>query len=70
MGPEVDIDLIKRLTSVPFRNVRNNIALLDQFEACYKGSIYGEAKLCRTCTKDREFAYIKLKKYLEDNVKN
>jgi hypothetical protein len=70
MGPEVNIDLIKELTSVPFRNVRNRIELLDQFEAVFRGPIYGDAKLCRTCTKDREFAYLKLKKYLSENGEN
>jgi hypothetical protein len=69
MGPEVNIDLIKELVSVPFRNVRNRIELLDQFEAVFKG-IIGDGKLCRTCTKDREFAYLKLKKYLSENVEN
>lgn len=70
IGPVLDLDLIKELTSVPFNRVRNKIQLLDQFEAAFKGSIYGEAKLCRTCLKDREFAYLKLTKYLKEYEQN
>lgn len=59
MDSEVNIVLIKELTSVPFSQVRNKTQLLDLYEEIYGG------KLCRTCQKDREFAYLKLKKYIE-----
>lgn len=64
MDSEVNIVLIKELTSVPFNKVRNRVQLLDLYEQIYGG------KLCRTCTKDREFAYNKLKKYIENYVEN
>jgi len=57
-------NVISELVSLPFNKVRNRVELLDLYE-----SVYGR-KLCRTCGKDREFAYFKLRQYVKNQIQN
>lgn len=62
MATDINTELIKELVSVSFNTCKNRIELIDLYESLYGG------KLCRTCRKDREFAYNKLKEYAQKSL--
>lgn len=64
MSTDINILKAKALVSVPFNKVRNKVELLDLYEM-----LYGN-KLCRVCGKDREYAYLKLKQYVEKQIQD
>lgn len=59
---------VELLLEVPLAKLLTDTRIIDMFAEVF--SFQGKpAKLCRTCQSDRQFAYRKLQKYLQDGIR-